>query len=83
MPTQIIGGSALGMSYDGSRDVGYTNNRAERQAANAERKTYRRMQKGLRKGLLSGMGKAEQSCGCCGSSGTLGHERSLGGGYAC
>ncbi|KAJ3903447.1 hypothetical protein F5879DRAFT_990091 [Lentinula edodes] len=61
MPTAVIGGAALGMSYEGSRDVGYTNNRAERQAANAERKTHRRMQKGQRKGLLSGIGKAERA----------------------
>ncbi|KAJ3874573.1 hypothetical protein F5051DRAFT_431245 [Lentinula edodes] len=45
MPTAVIGGAAMGMSYEGSMDVGHTNNRAERQAANAERKTYRRMQK--------------------------------------
>ncbi|KAF8825997.1 hypothetical protein F5879DRAFT_923037 [Lentinula edodes] len=63
MPTPMIGGAAMGMSYGGS-DVGYMDyrdaRRAGRRAAKAERKAYRRMQKGQRKGLLSGMSRAER-----------------------
>ncbi|KAF9070171.1 hypothetical protein BDP27DRAFT_1324409 [Rhodocollybia butyracea] len=57
MPAPMLGGAAQ-MSYGGNG--GYMDYRAARREAKAERRLYRRTQKGQRKGLLSGMSKAER-----------------------